>query len=114
MNGKLLWFNPAKHHGFIATEEGERLLVEESGFEPGQLPGERCAGVPVTFERLQAADLPARAINVCTPGGANSPMRRSSTRSTERSSCGNIARSPTPSDVLSDMSENPSNASPMS
>ena len=64
MNGKLLWFNPAKRHGFIATEEGERLLVEESGFEPGQLPGERCAGVPVTFERLEAADLPARAVSV--------------------------------------------------
>lgn len=51
MKGTLIWFNPAKRHGFIRTEDGERLLVEESGFEPGHLVGPRCAGTPVTFER---------------------------------------------------------------
>jgi cold shock CspA family protein len=51
MQGTLIWFNPAKRHGFIRTEEGERLLVEESGFEPDHLLGDRCAGTPLTFER---------------------------------------------------------------
>ena len=31
MQGKLIWFNPDKRHGFILTEDGERLRVEESG-----------------------------------------------------------------------------------
>ena len=51
MKGHLIWFNPAKRHGFIRTEEGERLLVEESGFEAGHVLGDRCAGTPLTFER---------------------------------------------------------------
>lgn len=51
MKGELIWFDPDKRHGFIRTEEGERLLVEESGFEPGHMLGDRCAGTPVSFER---------------------------------------------------------------
>jgi hypothetical protein len=51
MQGKLIWFNPDKRHGFILTEDGERLRVEESGFEPGHLCGDRMAGTPLTFER---------------------------------------------------------------
>ena len=35
MNGKLIWFNPEKGHGYIRTEDGERLLVKEDGFAPG-------------------------------------------------------------------------------
>jgi cold shock CspA family protein len=53
MNGTLIWFNPEKHHGFIRTEDGERLLVEETGFEPGHLLGDRCAGTALTFERIE-------------------------------------------------------------
>ena len=65
MQGKLIWFNPEKRHGFIRTEEGERLLVEESGFEPGHLLGDRCAGTPLTFEREDPlADGDARAVRV--------------------------------------------------
>src|SRR3954447_17542212 len=65
MNGTLIWFNPAKRHGFIRTEEGERLLVEASGFEPGHLLGDRCAGTPVTFVRQQDdVDDVARAVGV--------------------------------------------------
>ena len=65
MQGKLIWFNPEKRHGFIRTEDGERLLVEESGFEPGHLLGDRCAGTPLTFDRLEAAtDSDARAVRV--------------------------------------------------
>jgi len=54
MQGKLIWFNPEKRHGFIRTEDGERLLVEQDGFEPGHLLGDRCAGTPLRFEREPA------------------------------------------------------------
>jgi cold shock CspA family protein len=65
LQGTLIWFNPEKRHGFIRTEEGERLLVEESGFEPGHLLGDRCAGTPLTFVREDAtAGGDARAVRV--------------------------------------------------
>jgi cold shock CspA family protein len=51
MRGEMLWFNEEKGHGFIRTEEGERLLVERSGFVGGKAPVGRCAGLPVAFER---------------------------------------------------------------
>lgn len=65
MRGLMLWFNPAKEHGFIRTEEGERLRVDVSGFAPGHLLGDRCAGTAVEFER-QPADVEGgfRAIDV--------------------------------------------------
>jgi cold shock CspA family protein len=63
MHGRLIWFNPDKRHGFIRTEDGERLLVEETGFEPGHLLGDRCAGTHVSFERAEA-DGQAHAIRV--------------------------------------------------
>ena len=56
MRGRLIWFNPEKHHGFIRTEDGERLRVEEAGFEPGHLLGDRCAGTHLTFERDETSD----------------------------------------------------------
>jgi hypothetical protein len=60
----LIWFNPAKRHGFIRTAAGERLRVDESGFEPGHLLGDRCAGTRLSFERVEPdADEP-RAIHV--------------------------------------------------
>ncbi len=63
MKGTLIWFNPAKRHGFIRTEEGERLLVEEAGFEPGHLLGDRCAGTPLSFERVEPESEP-KAVHV--------------------------------------------------
>lgn len=54
MRGTMLWFNPAKQHGFVRTEEGERLLVETGGFARGHEPGDRCAGTAVEFERQSA------------------------------------------------------------
>lgn len=54
LHGTLIWFNPDKRHGFIRTEHGERLLVEQAGFEPGHLLGDRCAGTPLRFEREAA------------------------------------------------------------
>jgi hypothetical protein len=42
MEGMMLWFNPAKRHGFIHTDEGERLRVDRDGFAAGHLLGDRC------------------------------------------------------------------------
>jgi hypothetical protein len=60
----MIWFTHAKHHGFIRTEEGERLLVEDTGFAPGHLVGPRCAGTRVTFQRVERDDGVARATSV--------------------------------------------------
>ncbi|MFL5955756.1 MAG: cold-shock protein [Gaiellaceae bacterium] len=64
MNGRLIWFNPDKRHGFIRTEDGERLLVNEDGFEPGHIVGDRMAGTPLTFERADTHN-GAEAVRVC-------------------------------------------------
>ena len=64
MEGTMIWFNPAKRHGFIRTDEGERLRVDETGFEVGHLLGDRCRGTRVSFERSPAELEEARAVNV--------------------------------------------------
>jgi hypothetical protein len=46
----MLWFNEAKDHGFIMTDEGERLAVAGEGFAVGERPVGRCAHKVVTFE----------------------------------------------------------------
>jgi hypothetical protein len=46
----MLWFNEAKDHGFIETDDGERLAVPGDGFASGERPEGRCAHMPVTFE----------------------------------------------------------------
>jgi cold shock CspA family protein len=51
MRGEMLWFNEEKGHGFILTEEGERLYVHRTGFVGAQAPVGRCAKKLVTFER---------------------------------------------------------------
>jgi len=60
----MLWFNPAKHHGFIWTDEGERLRVEQDGFAEGHVLGERCRGTRVTFDRDAEVSHAPRAVNV--------------------------------------------------
>jgi cold shock CspA family protein len=50
MRGTMLWFNQDKNHGFISTEEGERLYVHGTGFLSGQKPASPCAGTPVDFQ----------------------------------------------------------------
>jgi hypothetical protein len=50
MRGEMLWFNEAKDHGFIMTEEGERLAVGGDGFAVGERPVGRCAHKVVTFQ----------------------------------------------------------------
>jgi cold shock CspA family protein len=64
MEGTMLWFNPAKRHGFIRTDEGERLRVEQDGFAAGHLLGDRCRGTRVSFDRAADRVEDARAVNV--------------------------------------------------
>jgi cold shock CspA family protein len=64
MEGTMIWFNPAKRHGFIQTDEGERLRVDESGLGTGTLLGDRCRGTRVRFERSYAEEDGARAVEV--------------------------------------------------
>jgi cold shock CspA family protein len=53
MQGKMLWFNEEKEHGFILTDEGERLYVHRDGFSPGEVPVGRCAHLVVPFEVVE-------------------------------------------------------------
>jgi cold shock CspA family protein len=64
MQGTMLWFNSAKRHGFIRTEDGERLRVDDDGFAAGEVPGDRCRGAQVVFERTSEQTEEARAVNV--------------------------------------------------
>jgi cold shock CspA family protein len=64
MEGTMLWFNPAKRHGFIHTDEGERLRVDQDGFAAGQVLGDRCRGTRVSFDRAADHAEEARAVNV--------------------------------------------------
>ena len=50
MRGKMIWFNESKDHGFIRTDEDERLSVLGSGFAGGVRPVGRCAEAVVTFD----------------------------------------------------------------
>lgn len=49
MRGKMIWFNEDKDHGFIRTDEGERLSVLGPAFSEGKRPVGRCADAVVTF-----------------------------------------------------------------
>jgi cold shock CspA family protein len=64
MEGTMLWFNQAKRHGIIKTDEGEQLRVDEEGFAVGQVLGERCRGIRVSFDRSDERTEDARAVNV--------------------------------------------------
>jgi cold shock CspA family protein len=59
----MLWFNPAKQHGFIQTDEDERLRVDEEGFAAGEALGDGCRGMRVSFDRAVEGG-EARAVNV--------------------------------------------------
>jgi cold shock CspA family protein len=56
MRGTMLWFNVDKGHGYIRTEEDERLYVARSGFRADHEPQPRCKGRVVTFERQDDAE----------------------------------------------------------
>lgn len=54
LRGKMLWFNEAKNHGVISTEEG-RLPVDGSAFE-AEPPHGPCSGLDVEFDLETVAD----------------------------------------------------------
>jgi cold shock CspA family protein len=60
----MLWFNPAKEHGFIRTDEGERLRVDQDGFATGEPLGDGCRGTRVSFDRAAGQVEEPRAVNV--------------------------------------------------
>ena len=60
----MLWFNPEKRHGFIWTDDGERLRVDRDGFATGHVLEERCKGTRVTFDRACERNEEPRAVNV--------------------------------------------------
>jgi len=64
MEGTMLWFNPAKRHGFVQTDEGERLRVDRTGFAAGHVLADRCRGTRVSFDRAGIEQEEARAVNV--------------------------------------------------
>jgi cold shock CspA family protein len=53
--GSMLWFNEDKDHGFIETDDGERLFVAGDGFLEAPPVGP-CAGRQVEFEIGEGAD----------------------------------------------------------
>src|SRR5207244_1780072 len=69
MNGTMLWFNEAKDHGFILTEEGERLAVAGTDFADGLRPKGRCGRAAVSF--VLAAGSVRKAENVAFLSEAN-------------------------------------------
>jgi hypothetical protein len=64
MQGTMIWFNPAKRHGFIQTDQGERPRIDEAGLARGTLLGDRCRRTRVRFERVSGEPGEARAVDV--------------------------------------------------
>jgi cold shock CspA family protein len=56
MRGTMKWFNEEKDHGYIETEEGERLYIPGAGFAGGKRLKGRCAGIQVEFEVIGVGD----------------------------------------------------------
>lgn len=54
MRGKIIWFNVEKGHGFIRTEEDERLYVGAKAFADGCAGESRSGGRDVVFDRVAA------------------------------------------------------------
>ncbi len=82
MRGKMIWFNETKDHGFIRTDEDERLSVLGSGFAGGVRPVGRCAEAVVTFdisERSGTRQATARSRR--SAGSSGSGSKRSAKRS---------------------------------
>ena len=73
MRGTMLWFNNDKDHGFISTDEGERLYVHGTAFAGGIRPQGRCAGLDVSFG--VAGDGEERQARECTIAEKESPRR---------------------------------------
>jgi hypothetical protein len=52
VRGTMLWFNEAKDLGALRTDEGERIEVPGTAFEPGEKPVGRCRGKAIEFDQL--------------------------------------------------------------
>ena len=63
MRGQMIWFNEDKDHGYIRTDEGERLQVDGPAFALGERPEGRCADKVVTFQ-IDETTGERRALNV--------------------------------------------------
>jgi cold shock CspA family protein len=59
--GNILWFNQVKDLGVIATETGDRLDVQGTGFAEGERPVQRCAGAAVMFRIVDDDGTPTAA-----------------------------------------------------
>jgi cold shock CspA family protein len=84
MRGTMIWFNAEKGHGYISTEDGERLYVAADAFLAGPLPPGRCGGTDVSFERVATEDGGAEATAVVVeeaPDGGRAGYRRRGTGS---------------------------------
>ena len=55
MRGRVLWLKEEKGHGFIETDEGERLYVGADGFADSPPVGS-CAGLLVEFQIGNGSD----------------------------------------------------------
>jgi cold shock CspA family protein len=77
MRGQMLWFNATKNHGFIMTDEGERLAVGGDAFTAGQRPEGRCARRVVTFEIESDGSRRARDVAFVPDVAAHRPRMRS-------------------------------------
>jgi len=73
VRGKMLWFNEEKDHGFIETDEGERLHLSGAGFADGKRLQGRCAGVEVEFEVTESGG--ERTATGCVPVEQAVPRR---------------------------------------
>ena len=73
MRGKMKWFNEEKDHGYIETEEGERLYITGSGFVDGKRLKGRCAGLEVEFQVV--GENGSRQAVECAPVEETAPHR---------------------------------------
>ena len=77
VNGAMLWFNEAKDHGFILTEDSERLYVDREGFVGRAAPVGRCARKPV---RLTVSERDGQRIATDVSFVDDEPQRRARRR----------------------------------
>jgi hypothetical protein len=73
----MLWFSEKKDHGFILTDEGERLYVDRDGFVGRAAPVGRCADLPV---ELTVAERDGKRIAVDVTFIADEAKRRARRR----------------------------------
>jgi hypothetical protein len=78
VRGHLIWFNTDRGVGFIRTEDGERLQIDESGLAPGTVLPDRRAGLLLAFERYEPTPGEPRAVHASIVD--EEPQRRARAR----------------------------------